>query len=42
MHKALNLTNYESEHPKKYNFSEELILRMRGALMFEKIVNLRK
>ncbi len=34
MHKALNLTNYESEHLKKDNFNEELILRMRGALMF--------
>jgi hypothetical protein len=36
MHEALNLTNCESEHPKKDNFIEELTLRMRGALMFEK------
>jgi hypothetical protein len=42
MHKALNLANYESEQPKNDNFSEELILRMRGALMFEKVLCLLK
>ncbi len=40
MHKALNLANCESEHLKKDNFGEDLIIRMIGALMFEKIVNL--
>ncbi len=36
MNKALNLTNSESEHPKNDNFSEDIILRIRGALTFDK------
>jgi hypothetical protein len=39
MHKAFDLANYESEQSKNDNFSEELIVKMRDALIFE-VVNL--